>query len=148
LIYHDGYNDLETLKSVVSIAAANLKSLRNEFDSIVVTGLSGVIVGSPVALRLNKPLVVIRKENDDAHAGPSGHINMKKLGKRALFFDDFVSAGNTRARVRDLVEKKGARLVATYVYREQEYLPGPTGRASRNYWEQSEPGAPDAVIPF
>jgi adenine/guanine phosphoribosyltransferase-like PRPP-binding protein len=129
VIYHDAKdprrgqdpNNLDDLGLTVAKATAFLKPVRGEFDSIVVTGMSGVIVGAPVALRLRKPLVVLRKEGDDAHGAYRGWINQDRLGERALFLDDFTYMGFTRNRVIERVEQQGAKVVATYLYRDDEY---------------------------
>ena len=128
MIYHsnreaDGsyYNSLEDLPLTVRQATEDLRPHRKDFDSVVVTGVSGLVVGAPVALRLRKPLVIIRKKGDDSHSGK--HENIKHIGKRALFLDDFVSGGHTELRVRDAVAAHGdgARVAAHYLYRDRLY---------------------------
>lgn len=133
MIYHnttgdgpyDGY-DLNGFAETVSQTVSALRSQRREFDAIVVQGLSGIVVGAPVALRLRKPLVILRKETDDPHQQrwETTHykwINETKLGRRALFLDDFISGGSTLRRVEDAVTSRGAQLVAKYLYRDDEY---------------------------
>lgn len=127
MIYHstdpDGrtYSTLEDLALTVRNATEDLRPHRKEFDSIVVTGVSGLVVGAPVALRLRKPLVILRKASDDSHSGR--HENIKNVGDRALFLDDFVSGGATQRRVLDAIDRHGAgaRVVARYVYRDRRY---------------------------
>lgn len=84
------------------------------FDVIVVTGISGQAVGFPLALALDKEIVVLRKNDDKSCHGTAGELiggrNVK--GKRCLFVDDFVSMGRTRTRVREAIERHGGKLVA------------------------------------
>lgn len=116
------YNHLDDLAPTVRDAVDALRPHRSEFDSIIVTGLSGVIVGTPVAMRLRKPLVVFRKAGEDAHS--STPVNHKRLGTRALFLDDFISDGGTYRRVEDALVKtdRGATIVAKYLYRDNDYV--------------------------
>jgi adenine/guanine phosphoribosyltransferase-like PRPP-binding protein len=47
----------------------DLEPHKHKFTSIVVTGISGLSVGAPVALALKKPLVVVRKRSPDDVCG-------------------------------------------------------------------------------
>lgn len=114
--------DLHGFENVVRQTTKGLREHVDEFDSIAVIGMSGVLVGAPVALRLRKPLVVIRKETDDSHAQRfhgegRAHINIDNAGSRAVFLDDFIVSGNSRRRVKDALATHGAELVAQYTYR-------------------------------
>lgn len=131
MIYHDATTvgrwdgrlyQLDDLAQTVTRTTEVLRAVRGEFDAIVVTGMSGTLVGSPVALRLRKPLVVIRKDNDDSHHGKGRIINRDKLHnrKRALFLDDFVSNGDTKKKVVEKVAAEDGVLVGTYLYRDDE----------------------------
>lgn len=118
--YGDSYA-LDDLETEARITVKNLKPHVNEFDSIVVTGMSGVIPGAVVSLRLKKPLVVLRKPGDDTHAFERQWINRDALGSRSLWLDDFVSLGDTRNRVRGAVAEVGGLVVAEYLTRDREY---------------------------
>jgi adenine/guanine phosphoribosyltransferase-like PRPP-binding protein len=125
----DGTRDFEAfsldgLHDTVERTAADLWKHRNEFDSIVCIGMSGVVVATPVALKLNKPVVILRKPEDDSHQGLSkgGIINSDALGSRALLVDDFSSSGDTERGVIERVGKLGAKVVATYWYRDSEIV--------------------------
>jgi adenine/guanine phosphoribosyltransferase-like PRPP-binding protein len=133
VIYHhrttgiaDSYN-LSDLESTVRAASARLRSVADTFDSIVVTGMSGVLVGAPLSLRLKKPLVVIRKDNDNTHqydgrVGGTKLINLTNLGQRALFLDDFTSSGETRKRVVEKIREAGSSVVQEYYYDHDELI--------------------------
>lgn len=124
MIYHDGGDDFNGLDKAVRKAYAELKGRRDEFDSIVVTGVSGQAVGFPLALKLKKPIVVLRKDGEDSHSGP-GFVNGRNMGQRVLFLDDFISDRGTFERCKNAVEQKGtARIVASYLYRGHVWVEG------------------------
>jgi adenine/guanine phosphoribosyltransferase-like PRPP-binding protein len=131
MIYHGhgiGYGanntaPLTDLEREVRKATKTLRAHRHEFDSIVVQGMSGVIVGAPTALRLRKPLVIVRKDNDNSHHGAGKLINVDALGSRAVFLDDFIAGGSTQKRVDTSVTQAGSYVVASYLYRDDEWEP-------------------------
>jgi orotate phosphoribosyltransferase len=95
---YNGYRDeTKDLAELVARAVLLIKPHTYEFDSIVVTGVSGLIVGAPVALALGMPLVIIRKQDEQAHTSLNPGIGL--IGYRYLFLDDFMSSGATRNRV-------------------------------------------------
>lgn len=128
--------DTVGLEDRVRQVTAALKPLKTEFDSIAVRGMSGVLVGAPVALRLHKPLVVVRKETEQRHSSALA-LNAENVGKRVLFLDDFVSGGSTRKAVQNVVEKFGGKLIAQYQYTHpwegvELLVPGPYGLVTRD----------------
>jgi adenine/guanine phosphoribosyltransferase-like PRPP-binding protein len=132
MIYHGKErNSLADLPAVVKRTVKTLKAalLTEDFDCIGVSGMSGVVVGVPVALALKVPCVIVRKQSDmdDSHATYS-ILNRDNIGKRILFLDDFVGCGGTRARVVEKVQGvSGVRVVAEYLYKDEEYNPAPRG---------------------
>lgn len=78
-----------------------------DFDTIVVTGVSGLVAGSLVANALDKHLLVVRKE-DDTSTHSSRRIE-GFLGARWLFLDDFTDSGSTLRRVQEAVTAVAAR---------------------------------------
>ena len=121
MIYHNNIHTLDGLDTCVRETTKHLRKHRSEFDSIVVTGMSGVVVGVPVSMRLRKPLVIVRKASDNSHHGCGKLINETKLGRRALFLDDFVAGGKTRASVIKALQERHVRVVAQYEYQVHEY---------------------------
>lgn len=126
MIYHDGNSDFHGLEAAVRKTTADLREIQDEFDAIVVTGVSGLVVGSPVALRLRKPLLVLRKaHSEEASHGLSGELlnwqALRGTEKRVVFLDDFISAGDTFRRCRSAVEgiARGV-LVAEYTYKRNQ----------------------------
>ena len=75
-----------------------------KYDTIVVTGSSGMMVGPILARALRKRLFVVRKKPEFQ----SSHSRQKflgSLGHRWIFVDDFCSSGETFKRVRDGVRE-------------------------------------------
>lgn len=71
-----------------------LRPARDDFDVLVVTGISGVLFGSMLARSLKKDLAIVRKRDD--RSTHSGHTVEGWIGPRALFVDDLVASGDTR----------------------------------------------------
>lgn len=100
MIYHsinNIYSDrLSDLAQTVAEAVEDLTPYLSQFDFIAVTGMSGALVGSPVAIALDKPLTLIRKDSDSNHGSPMivGHLK-----GRYIFLDDFLASGKTRLTV-------------------------------------------------
>jgi adenine/guanine phosphoribosyltransferase-like PRPP-binding protein len=121
VIYHSRSTEgipgtLDDLGATVHASVEKLLPLRDQFDSIVVTGLSGVIVGVPVALLLDRPVVILRRPDDSAHDGL--FVNLARLGQRVCFLDDFVRTGGTRGRVLDMLKREGVELTIEHMYRD------------------------------
>lgn len=78
-----------------------------DFDGFVVRGVSGVVFGAMLALVFDRPLVVVRKE-DDHTTHSSKKVEGQALGGRYIFVDDFISSGATvRATQRALEAQRG-----------------------------------------
>lgn len=131
MIYHSvvgtdrpiGEYNLDGLDLVVERAVEDLRPVLGQFDSIVVTGMSGVVVGSPVALALRKPLVIIRKDDDNSHHGYGQVINKNQVGERALWLDDFVATGVTQGKVAKRLLDIGSKMEFSYMYKYRDLAP-------------------------
>lgn len=65
------------------------------FDTIVVTGLSGTLIGLPVAIALDVNLAVARQIPGDH----SSRMVEGRIGERWVFLDDLICSGDTLTRV-------------------------------------------------
>jgi adenine/guanine phosphoribosyltransferase-like PRPP-binding protein len=100
------------------------KSLKlTEFDTIVVTGISGIAFGSILSFLLKKQLVIVRKGGERAHSSRKVESNItgKNIGKW-VFVDDLIDTGKTLKRVKRSLEDGGyfGIQVATYLYNYDE----------------------------
>lgn len=111
-------------KSRAKTVENSVKRIREsgfEFNSIVVTGLSGIIIGTLLSEVLGVPLFVVRKkEHPQPHSyryieGPD-QIN----AARYLIVDDLVSSGSTVKRILKEMSKAGpaSKCVGAYFYDE------------------------------
>jgi hypothetical protein len=96
MIYHGNMESLVDLEKNVRCVTRGLREHAGEFDFIAVSGMSGVLVGAPAALRLHKPLVVVRKNEDanDHHLGGTV-IGYPEARGSYVVVDDFVCSGKT-----------------------------------------------------
>jgi hypothetical protein len=128
MIYH-GRTSLDDLPQTVRKTCVTLRQARkvHGFDSIAVAGMSGVIVGIPVGLRLNVPVVIVRKVSDTCHTPSRRVLNASNAGGRCLFLDDFISFGGTFKHVRDMLNVwTEATVVAKYLYEDDYFAPYPS----------------------
>lgn len=79
-----------------------------KFDGFIVTGVSGITMGSIMARSCRKKLIIIRKENDnDTHS----YYDVENMDTgRYIFLDDLIASGNTFRRV----EKKFKAMFLMY----------------------------------
>lgn len=77
-----------------SIANA-IKALKGyEFDAVAFRGMSGALIGPPVALALGKTMILVRKPDDDSHSGMT--VEGDKSAQRYIILDDFKASGRTK----------------------------------------------------
>ena len=105
MIYGDrpGFSDLA---QVVERATDALSEHQDRFDSIVVTGVSGIVVGAPVSVLMGKALVVVRKPDDMSTHSFFSVENILQIGNRYLFLDDFILTGSTEKRVESIIHHR------------------------------------------
>lgn len=137
MIHHDTHNGLADLPRVVRQAVNDLAPHADEFDSVVTSGTSGLLVASPVALALGKQLVIVRKEDEYVRCIHASDVeNARNAGSRALFLDDEVQRGRTLRHVKSqLARNTHAEVVARYEYKNREFnRDGDRYAGSRRGW--------------
>lgn len=82
-------------RNLVDFAHEKMKRIEDQFDFIAVRGISGVLLGSILADRLNKTIAILRKPHDDTHSRHPIELPGNCFGKRFAIVDDFISSGNT-----------------------------------------------------
>ncbi len=85
----------EFSKRVIRLANKIKKfSIKNRYDAILFTGVSGMAMGFPLSLKLKKPIVIVRKEGC-AWNHSEYQIEGLKEFKRYIIVDDRISTGKT-----------------------------------------------------
>lgn len=112
-------NSLSDLRETVIECVRRLEPKKHCFDSMIVRGVSGLAVGAPVALAIERPISVVRKATESSHGwGPV--VGPADIGARWIFFDDFSSSGETEEAVQIAIRQTcpPARQVASFFYRD------------------------------
>ena len=111
-------------KARLARAVKDLTPHKGKFSTIVCTGISGMLIGIPLAQELNKHIMVLRKEGEQRHSGsdwegthPGEGYNIPGYQKwNALWVDDFVESGATEDRVILATDEVNGVLVGRYLY--------------------------------
>ena len=107
----------KTLKETISAVCTQIrKRVKSDeipkFDFIAVRGVSGIAIGLPVALRLNKDIAICRKQDEKSHASTNieGLPTANNKHFRYLIIDDFIATGHTiRTIIKDI---KNAEIIS------------------------------------
>lgn len=111
------FGDIENIRDNMVEATKGLK-----YDTLVGTGLSGSLVVPSLAREMGLHWAIVRK-SDGSH---SNNRIEGEIGQRWLFVDDVVASGQTKQRVRDVVEevttdmRHHTEYVGTYMYEYNE----------------------------
>lgn len=125
----------EGLKESVDTMAEVLKEV--DFDLILGPESRGFIFGVPVAYKMNKGFVPVRKpgklpyehisQTYDLEYGTSTvevHTDAIKKGQKVVIVDDLLATGGTTRAMIDLIEKLGGEVVTIVYLIELEALSG------------------------
>lgn len=120
---HSGYLSSIFQKTKRKKVVKKLENILNKYtlpyDGFVVTGVSGITMGSIMANLLNKELVVVRKTTQNCHADYKVE-NAKPKGKY-IFLDDCISTGKTFDRVFKAMKKVKGVIIGHVLY--DDYTP-------------------------
>lgn len=93
--YLDFALETKRLRKSIALAVKALKFF--EFDAIAFRGMSGAMIAPMLALRLDKTLIMVRKNPSDSHSGL--RVEGDKAARRYVIVDDFVSMGDTACEI-------------------------------------------------
>jgi adenine/guanine phosphoribosyltransferase-like PRPP-binding protein len=88
-----------------------------EFDTIAVSGITGMLVGPWLAELLHKSLAIVRKPGDTHSHGPASDVE-GYIGSRYIIVDDHISSGRTVIQIQRKIAavKPSALYVGSYMY--------------------------------
>lgn len=127
--------DPKLCEEIVEEMILNLKEI--EFDVIAGVESRGLLFGFLLAVKLQKPFVMIRKagklpfdkvsQHYDLEYGSTSievHKDAVREGDKVLIHDDLLATGGTVGAAKKLVERLGARVTAFSFLVELDYLRG------------------------
>jgi len=108
-------------KEICERLIASIKNSHIEFDAIAVRGASGLIIGPIVAYLFDKPLVVIRRDNelDNHNCHGSNIVEYNCCFNTYIILDDLVCSGKTVKTIIKNINKetdKEADCVGVFLY--------------------------------
>lgn len=87
------------LTRIVNRTVAKIISTKIHYDALLIRGTSGALIAGALAVKLHKPIIMIRKENQHAHSTSTIEFpecwNISTPGLRLMFIDDGISSGAT-----------------------------------------------------
>ncbi len=94
--------DIKTLPKVVTQLANAILEKQLDFNAIAFRGMSGALVTPMLCRRLNKGMIVCRKESEQSHGDAcEGFL----IGGNYIIVDDFISGGSTVRGIDETIEK-------------------------------------------
>lgn len=115
-MYLNNLFDANSRKCIINRSVSKINKLGLDFDTVVFTGNSGALIVPEIAIALNKPFTLVRKEtNSHSCFIVEGFVKFKKY----LIIDDFVESGNTARRIIDEINTKllpGKKCIGVFTY--------------------------------
>ena len=116
---------LNDLPGLLKRSAITLTAAQVEFDAIVCTGVSGMLVGPALAVALGKRLAIIRKKDDKMNHATVEIESGMEPDDRWIFVDDIIASGRTATHVMERMGKAvGGECAGYYMYNWDEYYEG------------------------
>jgi len=106
----------EERNKIIDRVSRHINELNLCFDTVVFTGNSGSLIVPEIAIKLNKPFTLVRKEkNSHSCLDIEGYWNFFKY----LIIDDCVESGKTIERIVNIENKNmnfTSKLIGIYTY--------------------------------
>ena len=102
-----------TVRKVIKV----LKSIKEPYDGLVGTGVSGITMGAIFSHLMKKDMVIVRKD-ENRHSYRD--VENYNVGGRYVFIDDLMSSGDTYLRVRKALEKYNCKIIGYVLYNRNE----------------------------
>jgi adenine/guanine phosphoribosyltransferase-like PRPP-binding protein len=92
------FTNPEELEKRIQFAVRALKG--HQFDAIAFSGMSGALIGPPVAMRLGKTFLMVRKGSLDESSHSPLSLEGDYAAKSYVILDDFSETGATVQRIK------------------------------------------------
>jgi adenine/guanine phosphoribosyltransferase-like PRPP-binding protein len=99
-----------TLQTIERACAGHL----DEFQSVLCTGLSGIVPAAIFCHHHQKNLVVLRKKDERCHGFGQVEGDEYWLKTDYIIIDDFVSLGHTLSKLQQVNPKRPAKFIVLY----------------------------------
>ena len=81
-----------------------MKGLKGfEFDAITFRGMSGCLFAAPLAYKMHKPMIMVRKLNEGSH--DNQRVSGDEAARTYIIVDDFVCSGETVRQIQEHIHK-------------------------------------------
>ena len=128
--YLTGFFNRTKQDKIIRSVRKIIKQKKVNFDGFVVTGVSGILIGSILSRSLKKELVIVRKEEDYKNSHTFYKVENYKSNKRYIFVDDLIASGSTFARVQkelkefhkiEKIKGRSSKIIGTILYDDISY---------------------------
>lgn len=100
---------------MIPIICKQLKPHLEKFDSIVAMGNSMMCVSPIIAHKLNKQLIIVRKDNEDCHSDIK--VEYHENPGSYIIIDDLIASGRTITKIADRMRHETTgQLYGVYLY--------------------------------
>lgn len=102
-------------KNIVAKCVESLSKIKNQFDTICCCGISGLLVSPYVAEKLDKNLLIIRKEQESRYS-PFQYEGV--IPSKFVILDDLICSGETVSCILNTIKEEcpSAECVGIYCY--------------------------------
>ena len=106
----EDFLDAESLKLRVSWAVQEIHRRELVFDTLAFRGSSGTLIAAPLAVELQKSMILVRRLSDFKDRVHSSHVvEGDQAARTYLIVDDFIFSGRTVACIIDAIKQFAPR---------------------------------------
>lgn len=116
--YLNNILDPKLSKKVIKRLADGIRDSGVEFDFIAIRGMSGAIIAGALSIRLNKPVVIVRKVGDQNHSSDTvDHVTFcNPRNQSYIIVDDGIATGKTMANIIHRLDEINSKCRAIFLY--------------------------------
>ncbi len=109
----------KALKLIAELMQRKAEALKIEFDRVAGPELGAVPIATALALKTEKPLLIVRKKKKEHGTGKQIEGEIRE-GDRVLLVEDVTTTGGSVLRAAEILEEKGAKITAISVVVDRE----------------------------